>query len=70
MSEYVRPHPAIPDEEPTRADCEPNSLLDAPDARLRPDPWAEHTCPACGEREDQMPETCRNCGWRNYGSAS
>jgi hypothetical protein len=46
------------------------SPFDGRDARLRPDPWGEHVCPACGERETPMPETCRNCHWRNYGSAS
>jgi hypothetical protein len=31
------------------------------------DPWDEHICPACGEREEQMPARCRNCNWRNWG---
>ncbi|HKO27591.1 MAG TPA: hypothetical protein VJU80_09055 [Solirubrobacteraceae bacterium] len=34
-------HPAIPDLDITAADCEPNPLLDEPDARNRVDPWAQ-----------------------------
>jgi hypothetical protein len=48
-------------------DEEPNPLLDAPDARERPDPWLPYTCPRCGDEDRTgMPEVCP-CGWRNYG---
>lgn len=33
-----------------------------------PDPWTPFTCARCGsETKSGMPETCPDCGMRNYG---
>ena len=51
-------------------DQNPNPLIDAPDARLRPDPLDVWVCASCGEVTDSQPEVCGTCGLRNYGAAS
>lgn len=53
---------------PTTAyDCEPGPS-DAPDARLRPDPWLPFTCSRCGDEDHTgMPQRCQMCGYVNYG---
>jgi hypothetical protein len=44
------------------------SPFDAPDARLRADPWEPFSCPSCNDTDERgMQEKCRACGWRNYG---
>lgn len=47
------------------------SPWDAPDARLRPDPWEAWTCQRCGSiNSDGMPAKCDGCGLRNYGEGA
>lgn len=48
---------------------DPNPLLDAPDARLRPDPWDVWVCAGCGDVTDSQPQKC-GCGLVNYGGAA
>jgi hypothetical protein len=64
-------HPAayiVAEDNLTAADCEPDPLLDAPDARLRPDPWLPYSCPRCGDEDRSgMPRNCTCCGFQNYG---